>query len=139
MSPEYQSGHWEVVRPTSDVHSLGATLYYLLTGNPPYTGESWAEVLRRMDEGLLTPPRHLNPSIPKSLGAVCLKALAPKPGDRYSTAAQLAQEIERSLADEPVSACAEPCGFGHVASWTGIAHRLLHYSHRFLLASRPLP
>ena len=108
MSPEYQSGRWEEVGPTSDVYSLGATLYYLLTGHPPYTGESWAEVLRRMDQGLFIPPRRLCRSIPKSLEAVCLKALAPEPGDRYASPAHLAQEIERSLADEPVSAWREP-------------------------------
>lgn len=85
MSPEYQSGRWQEVGPTSDVYSLGATFYYLLTGHAPFEGGSWTEVQQRMDQGLFAPPRQVNPSIPKSLDAVCLKALAPKPGDRYTS------------------------------------------------------
>jgi tetratricopeptide (TPR) repeat protein len=108
MSPEQAAGRWDVIGPTSDVYSLGATLYHLLTGRAPFTGSSPAEVLQGVKRGDLAPPRQVKPAVPRPLEAVCRKALAPRPEDRYGTAVELAAEVERWLADEPVRAYPEP-------------------------------
>ena len=87
-----------------------------LTGEPPVEGETIEEVLDRVRRGAIRSPRSLNPNIPRALEAVCLKALAPKPGDRYPTALALAEEVEHWLADEPVTAWREP-GIEHARRW----------------------
>ena len=108
MSPEQAGGDLERLGPRSDVYGLGATLYCLLTGRPPFEGEDIGEVLRRVQAGEFPPPRQLDPSLDKALEAVCLKAMATKPEDRYAVAEALAEDIERWMADEPVSAWREP-------------------------------
>jgi tetratricopeptide (TPR) repeat protein/tRNA A-37 threonylcarbamoyl transferase component Bud32 len=105
MSPEQASGQWTEVGPAADVFALGATLYYLLTGQSPYGGTN---ALAQAQEGLFTPPRRIRPTVPPALEAICLKAMQPQPADRYSSAMELANEIEQWLADEPVQAYAEP-------------------------------
>ena len=90
------------------MYSLGSTLFCLLTGKPPYEGDDIGEVLRKVQRGEFAPPRRLDPSIDKALEAICLKAMALKPEDRYSSCRALAEDIERWMADEPVSAWAEP-------------------------------
>ena len=107
MSPEQAEGDLEHLGPRSDVYSLGATLYCLLTGKPPLEGDV-ADVLRRSQTGEFRPPRALDPTIDPALEAVCLKAMALKAEDRYSTAKALAEDIERWMADEPVTARREP-------------------------------
>src|SRR5262249_44127368 len=89
------------------VYSLGATLYCLLTGKSPGEGDV-GEILRRVQAGELTPPRQVDPSIDPALEAVCLKAMARDPADRYPSARGLAEEAERRAADEPPSAWREP-------------------------------
>ena len=91
-----------------DVYSLGATLYCLLTGKPPFEGDDVGAVLRTVQRGDFPPPRQLDPSIDPALEAVCLKAMAPQPEDRYATRRALADDVERWMADEPVSAWREP-------------------------------
>jgi hypothetical protein len=91
--------------PTTDVYSLGAILYSLLTGQAPIRGH---DVMLRIIQGDVPPPRLVNASVPRSLEAICLKALAVKPYDRYPSARALAEEVERWLADEPVTAWPEP-------------------------------
>ena len=108
MSPEQACGDLDRLGPRSDVYSLGATLYCLLTGKPPFEGEDVGEILRKVQRGDFVPPRQLDPSLDKALEAVCLKAMANKPGDRYPSCRALAEDIERWMADEPVSAWAEP-------------------------------
>jgi eukaryotic-like serine/threonine-protein kinase len=109
MSPEQAGGDLEALGPRSDVYNLGATLYGLLTGRPPFTGDH-REVLRAVQRGDVRPPRAIDPSIDPALEAVCLKAMAFRPDDRYGAARALAEDIERWMADEPVSAWPEPIG-----------------------------
>jgi tetratricopeptide (TPR) repeat protein len=107
MSAEQAAGDLLRLGPQSDVYSLGATLYYILAGRPPLSG-SVAEMLRRTRAGDFPPPRIVQPWVEKALEAVCLKAMALEPEDRYATARGLADDIERWQAGEPVSAWREP-------------------------------
>ena len=107
MSPEQAGGDIEHLGPQSDVYSLGATLFYLLTGRPSVEGELKA-VLRAVKRGDFPPPRQVEATIDRALEAVCLKAMAHRPADRYATAKALADDIDRWMADEPVSAWREP-------------------------------
>jgi serine/threonine protein kinase/formylglycine-generating enzyme required for sulfatase activity len=108
MAPEQFAGRLEEVGPRSDVYSLGATLYTILAGQPPYTGQQLADVLPAMEKGEFPPPRRIKPWIDEALEVVCLKAMAFRPEDRYKGARELADDIQRWLADEPVSAWREP-------------------------------
>jgi serine/threonine-protein kinase len=90
--------------PTSDVYSLGATLYYLLTGRPPIEDPGLLKLLIRVQEGDFPRPREINPNTPAALQAICLKAMALVPSDRYPSARALAEDVDRWLADEPVTA-----------------------------------
>jgi serine/threonine-protein kinase len=123
MSPEQASGKIEELGPASDMYSLGATLYCLLTGKAPFEGQDAGEVLRRVQRGDFPPPRQVQRAVPAALEAVCLKAMALRPQDRYGTARALADDIEHWLADEPVSAYREPWP-ARLARW-GRRHRPL--------------
>jgi hypothetical protein len=107
----------------SDVYCLGATLYHLLTGRAPCEAEPVGEVYRRILAGEITLPRSLNPQVAQGLEAICLKALALKPEDRYESAAALKADLERWLADEPVTAHREGWQ-SRMARWTR-RHRTL--------------
>jgi serine/threonine-protein kinase len=107
MSPEQAAGDLGRLGPRSDVYSLGATLYCLLTGKAPFRGEA-GEVLRKVQQGDFPRPRLLDPSTDKALEAVCLKAMAHRPEDRYASCRALAEDVERWMADEPVAAWKEP-------------------------------
>jgi tetratricopeptide (TPR) repeat protein/tRNA A-37 threonylcarbamoyl transferase component Bud32 len=108
MSPEQESGRPQQLGPATDVYSLGATLYCLLTGTPPFASGDMFQVFPGVKQGEFPPPHKLQPYVPRALEAVCLKAMAPQPRDRYPSARALADDIEHWLADEPVSAYAEP-------------------------------
>jgi serine/threonine-protein kinase len=108
MSPEQAAGDLDRLGPRSDVYSLGATLYCLLTGRPPFVGDDVGEVLRRVQAGDLRAPREVDPSLDEALDAVCKQAMATKPEDRYGGCRALADDVERWMADEPVSAWREP-------------------------------
>jgi serine/threonine-protein kinase len=116
MSPEQASGELDQLGSRSDVYSLGATLYCLLTGRTPSPGDDISDVLRKVRRGEFSRPRQLDPSLDPSLEAVCLKAMAVNPQDRYATCRALADDIERWIADEPVSARREPAS-ARLARW----------------------
>jgi serine/threonine-protein kinase len=126
MSPEQARG--EPAGPASDIFSLGLVLYAILTGNSPYVdavfqGGYLQEAVR---QGSVVPPRQRDPGLACALEAVCLKALAASPGDRYDSAGALADDVSRWLADEPVTAWRE--------SWTSRAWRWIK-SRRTLVTS----
>jgi serine/threonine-protein kinase len=123
MSPEQAAGKIQELAPASDVYSLGATLYCLLAGRAPFEGGEAGEVLRRVQQGQFPPPRAVRRAVPAALEAVCLKALALRPGDRYGTARALADDVEHWLADEPLAAYREPWP-ARLARW-GRRHRPL--------------
>jgi serine/threonine-protein kinase len=108
MSPEQAAGELDRLSPRSDVYSLGATLYFVLTGTPPFENDDIGELLRRVQKGHFPPPRSLDPATDRALEAVCLKAMALKLEDRYGSPRALADDLERWLADEPVTACKDP-------------------------------
>ncbi len=107
MSPEQAAGRVKKLGPTADIYSLGATLYHLLTGAVPFEGTE-DEVLGNVQLGRFTQPRKLDRSTPRAIEAICLKAMARLPKDRYATSRALADDVERFLADERVRAYAEP-------------------------------
>lgn len=109
MSPEQAAGRLEELGPATDVYSLGATLYVLLTGKPAIQGAtSRHEFLNRVITGEYKRPTDVNARIPQALNAVCCKAMAREQSDRYQTAEELGRELERWLADQPVHAYKEP-------------------------------
>ena len=90
LSPEQASGHGEAVGPGSDVYSIGAILYYLLTSRPPFFARNIPTTLRLVREAAPVRPRLLNARVPQALEDICLTCLAKQPGHRYSSAQALA-------------------------------------------------
>jgi eukaryotic-like serine/threonine-protein kinase len=123
MSPEQAAGRICDLGPASDVYSLGATLYCLLTGCAPFTGPDLAELLRKVERGEFVPPRKLKGWVDPALEAICLKAMATEPARRYRTPRALADDVEHWMADEPVAAWREPLA-RRLRRW-GRRHRLL--------------
>ncbi|MCI0456352.1 MAG: protein kinase, partial [Gemmataceae bacterium] len=103
VAPEQARGSEAGVDRRTDVYALGAILYECLTGQPPFSGPDVAEVLRRVREEEPPRPRQLSAGVPRALEAVCLKAMARRPEDRYPTAAAFAQDLLGWLRGQPVS------------------------------------
>jgi eukaryotic-like serine/threonine-protein kinase len=108
MAPEQAEGRLSCLDARTDVFGLGAMLYEILTGQPPFVGADTAEVLAKARGGAAPPPRSLVPGVPPALAAICARAMAHRPDQRYPSAAELALELQRWLADEPVQAYREP-------------------------------
>jgi eukaryotic-like serine/threonine-protein kinase len=108
MSPAQANGQAKQAGPADDIYSLGATLYTLLVGRPPFAPASAGELLDRVRRGEFPRPRAVKPVVPAALEAVCLKAMANQPKERYGSALDLVADLEHWLADEPVSAHREP-------------------------------
>ncbi len=104
MSPEQAAGDVDRMGPETDVYGLGATLYFILTGRPPFGGDDLTAVLRAVERGEYPPPRQIDPAIDSALSSIPVRAMALRPEDRYAGARALADDIERWMADEPVSA-----------------------------------
>lgn len=104
MAPEQASGCAERIDERTDVYGLGAILYEIITGRPPFDGSDTQEVLRKVREESPLRPEIICSSAPPPLAAICLRALAREPSDRYQSAAEIGREVQRWLADEPVNA-----------------------------------
>jgi len=104
LPPEQAEPKRGALGPPSDVYALGAILYHLVTGHPPFQAESLTTLLRQVVETDPVPPQSLNPSIPRDLETICLKCLAKEPRHRYATAQSLADDLGRFLNHEPVLA-----------------------------------
>ncbi|MBV8230573.1 MAG: serine/threonine protein kinase [Planctomycetaceae bacterium] len=104
MSPEQVAGQPDWLSPATDVYTLGATLYMILTGQAPFDGQEADEVRKLVQQGILPPPRQLNRRIDPALEAICRKATAMAPEDRYASPLDLGDDIACWLAKRPVTA-----------------------------------
>ncbi|MBX3745556.1 MAG: protein kinase [Verrucomicrobiae bacterium] len=104
LAPEAATGRIEEVGPPSDLYAIGAILYELLTGRPPFLAQSIPETLLRIRETDPVSLRRLNPALPEDLETICLKCLEKSPAARYATAQALADDLDRWLRHEPIRA-----------------------------------
>lgn len=116
MSPEQAAGRDDLVGPASDLYGLGAILYELLTGRPPFREATDVATLRAVEARAPQPPRSLRPQLSRDLEAICLKCLEKNPAARYSHAADLSADLQRWLQGEPVRA-RRITALGRIGRW----------------------
>jgi serine/threonine protein kinase len=104
MSPEQAEGRSKEVGPLADQYALGAMLYELLTGRPPFRGTTVMETIEQVRKQEPVPPSRLQPSVPRDLETICLKALQKEPEKRYLTCGLFAEDLRRFVAGEPIMA-----------------------------------
>src|SRR5262249_30019016 len=102
MAPEQASG--ATVGPAVDIYALGAVLYQLLTGQPPFQGDTPMEVLQALTHAEPVAPRRFRPGLPRDLETIALKAIEKEPARRYPTAGAMADDLRRLLVGEPILA-----------------------------------
>jgi serine/threonine-protein kinase len=105
MAPEQAEGRASAVGPATDVYALGAILYELLAGRPPFTGGTMSSILYQVCHKEPVPLRQLRPDVPPALEAVCLRCLSKQPEDRYPRAADLAEALRRWPAEAGLASC----------------------------------
>ena len=144
MAPEQARAEWDRVDFRTDVFGLGGVLYKLLTDHAPHAGSTLNEVLEHAKKADVTPPRRLDPTIPAPVEAVCLKALAAAPENRYTTALEFAAALRQAIEPTPVApptpagipawvrwgllGLVVACGFLALAVWFSPSRPLSHIS-----------
>ncbi|MCI0458636.1 MAG: protein kinase [Gemmataceae bacterium] len=104
MAPEQAAGKTREIGPATDIYALGAMLYEILTGRPPFQAVTVWETLEQVRTQEPVPPRHTQPRLPRDLETICLKCLEKEPYRRYSSALELAEDLHRFLQGEPIRA-----------------------------------